>query len=131
MPSSSHLRTPASARLGRGLALSISIEEAEPGAVMLGLKGELDTDTAYTFDAELRRVEGRHPRLIVVDLRALDFMDSTGLARLLAASKRATRGDWRLVFVRGSRAVQRVLALTGMAERFELVNEPAAALTAG
>jgi anti-anti-sigma factor len=55
-------------------------------------------------------------------------MDSTGLARLLAASKRAARGEWRLVFVRGTRAVQRVLALTGMAERFDLVNEPAAAL---
>lgn len=128
MPSSSHLGAQSRARLGRGLALSISIEETQPGAVLLALEGELDTDTAYTFDAELRRVEERRPKVIVVDLRALAFMDSTGLARLLAASKRAGRGEWRLVFVRGTRAVQRVLALTGMAERFDLVNEPAAAL---
>jgi anti-sigma B factor antagonist len=123
----SHLRTTAAlARLGRGL--SVSIEEAGLDAVLIALDGELDSDTAYTFDAELRRIEGDGPKLIVIDLRSLAFMDSTGLARLLAASRRAGRGGWRLVFVRGPRAIQRVLALTGMAERLELVNEPAAVL---
>jgi anti-anti-sigma factor len=112
--------------LRRGFGLCI--EEAAPGAVLVGLEGELDAASAYTFDAELLRVEERHPRLVILDLRALRFLDSTGLARLLAASRRAARGDWRLVLVRGPNTIQRVLALTGLADRFDLVGEPDAAL---
>ena len=76
--------------LRRGFGLCI--EEAAPGAVIVGLEGELDAASAYTFDAELLRVEERHPRLVILDLRALKFLDSTGLARLLAASRRPRRG---------------------------------------
>jgi anti-sigma B factor antagonist len=112
--------------LRRGFGLRI--EEAAPGAVLVGLEGELDSGTAYTFDAQLRRVEERRPRLVILDLRGLRFVDSTGLARLLAASRRAARGDWRLVLVRGPNTIQRVLALTGLADYFDLVGEPAAAL---
>jgi anti-anti-sigma factor len=108
--------------------LGLSIEEAAPGAVLVGLEGELDSASAYTFDAQLRRVEERRPRLVILDLRALRFLDSTGLARLLAASRRAARGDWRLVLVRGPSTIQRVLALSGLADRFDLVGEPSAAL---
>jgi anti-sigma B factor antagonist len=113
-------------RLGRGFRLSV--EEPSPGSMMVTLRGELDAATAYTFDAELRLVEERGPALVVLDLRELSFMDSTGLARLLAASRRASRGRWRLVLVRGPRTIQRVLALTGMAERFDQVADPATAL---
>jgi len=66
----------------------------------------------------------------MIDLRGLDFLDSTGLARLLAANRRARRGGWRLVLVRGRAPVQRVLALSGLRERFEIVGTPAAALPA-
>ena len=114
------------ARPRRGFGLCI--EEAAPGAVLVELEGELDVGSAYTFDTQLRRVEERHPRLVILDLRALRFLDATGVARLLAASRRAARGNWRLVLVRGPATIQRVLALTGLTERFDLVADPAAAL---
>jgi len=113
----------------RGLALTI--EELGAGTVCVGLRGELDMEHAYTFDEELRRVEEREPPTLVIDLRELWFMDSSGLGRLLAARRRARRARRRLVLVRGSAAVQRLLAMTAIDESFEIVSDlPAVAVPA-
>ena len=98
------------------------------GAVRLALRGELDLTYAYTFDEELRDVEDGRPHCIVLDLRELKFMDSCGMGRLVAARRRARRDGRRLVLVRGGRAVQYLLALTGADEVFEIVGEVPAAL---
>ena len=105
------------------------IEELEPGMVRIALRGELDLAHAYTFDEELRRVEEARPACIVLDLRELRFLDSCGLARLLAARRRARRMGHRLVLVRGSKAVQRLFALAAVDEAFEMVSEVPVALT--
>ena len=112
----------------RGLALTI--EELGPDTVCVGLKGELDMEHAYTFDEELKRVEARQPSCLVIDLRELWFLDSSGLSRLLAARRRARRARRRLVLVRGSAAVQRLLAMTAVDETFEIVSEMPAPMTA-
>jgi anti-sigma B factor antagonist len=98
------------------------------GAVRVALRGELDLNHAYDFDEELRHVEVGRPPCIVLDLRELTFMDSCGLGRLLAARRRARRDGRRLVLVRGGRAVQQVLAMTGLDEAFEIVSDIPAAL---
>jgi anti-sigma B factor antagonist len=104
----------------------LKIEQLEGGAVSVALQGELDLEHAYTFDEELKRVEAREPTCLVLDLRDLTFLASCGLARLLAAHKRARKAGRRLVLVRGPATVQRLFALTAMNESFEIVNEPAA-----
>jgi anti-sigma B factor antagonist len=117
----------------RGFGLTI--EPLAGGAVCLALRGELDLEHAYTFDEELRRVERRRPPCVVLDLRGLSFLDSSGLARLLAARRRARRDKRRLLLVRGGTAVTRLLAITAVGEHFETVSEvpdelrPAAGLT--
>jgi anti-sigma B factor antagonist len=105
----------------RGLRLTI--EPLAGGAVRVALRGELDLEHAYTFDEELRRVERLRPSCLVLDLRGLSFLDSSGLARLLAAHRRARRERRRLLLVRGSSAVQRLLAITAVAEHFETVSD--------
>jgi anti-anti-sigma factor len=106
------------------------IEELDSGAVRIELHGELDLAHAYVFDEELRQVEAARPSCIVLDLRELTFLDSCGLARLLAARRRARRQGHRLLLVRGPAAIQRVFALTAVDETFEMVSELPAALTA-
>ena len=105
-------------------ALDVTEQEARPGAVRLTLTGELDLATAYTFDRRLLEVEAKHPSLVVVDLRAVTMLDSTGLARLVSAQRRARRGGWRLVLVRGGRTVMRVLQTTRLDEMLELTSDP-------
>ena len=99
------------------------IEELDAGAVRLALRGELDLAHAYTFDEELRTVEATNPLAVVIDLRELTFLDSCGLARLLAARRRARRLGHRLLLVRGSTTVQRLFALAAVDEAFEMVSD--------
>src|SRR3954462_10737114 len=105
----------------RGFGLTI--EPLAGGAVRIALRGELDLEHAYTFDEEMRRVEDARPACIVLDLRGLSFLDSSGLARLLAANRRARRERRRLRLVRGPLAVQRLLAITAVGQHFETVSE--------
>ena len=79
----------------------LTIEELDAGAIRIALRGELDLAHAYTFDEELRRVEEARPSCVVLDLRELRFLDSCGLARLLAARRRARKAGHRLLLVRG------------------------------
>ena len=109
----------------RGLALTI--EKLHDKAVKIALRGELDLEHAYSFDEELKRVEAIEPECICIDLRELTFLDSCGLARLVAARRRAMKAGRRLVLVRGPAAVQRVFQLTAVDEAFEIVSAPEAA----
>jgi anti-sigma B factor antagonist len=110
----------------RGFALTI--EPLAGDAVRVALRGELDLEHAYTFDEEMRRVEGARPSCLVLDLRGLSFLDSSGLARLLAANRRARREQRRLVLVRGTKAVQKLLQITAVGHHFETVSEVPAQL---
>lgn len=109
-------------------SLELTEQEPTPGAVRVTLTGELDLASAYTFDRRLLDIEARRPGLVVVDLRGVTMLDSVGLARLVSAHRRARRGGWRLVFVRGSRVVGRVLQSTRLDEHLELTRELPAAV---
>jgi stage II sporulation protein AA (anti-sigma F factor antagonist) len=90
----------------------------------VALEGELDLGNAYAFDKRMLAVEARQPKLVIVDLRGLTMLDSAGLARIVSAQRRARRGGWRLVLVRGGRIIQRVLQTTRLDELLEMTNDP-------
>jgi anti-sigma B factor antagonist len=109
-------------------AFAVTVEESTPGVVRLALRGELSLEHAYSFDEKLRLVEARRPACVMIDLRELRFMDSSGLSRLLAARRRARRSGHRFMLIRGPRNVQRVFTLTGVGESFEILSEVPAPL---
>jgi len=92
------------------------------------LSGELDLASAYAFDRRLLDVESRQPALVVLDLREVTMLDSAGLGRIVSAHRRARRGGWRLVLVRGGRVVARVLQTTHLDEHLEVTRELPAAV---
>jgi anti-anti-sigma factor len=100
--------------------------ETEGTTVRLALTGELDISGAPRVEQELERIEREAPATIVLDLRDLAFMDSTGLRVILAADGRAREQSRRLVIVRGSDTVQRIIEMTRLDERLEIVADPAA-----
>ena len=109
---------------------SLTVGQLTPDIPCLGLSGELDLSRALLLDRELRTVEAARPTALVLDLSDLEFIDSSGVARLLAARRRAERGGWRLVVIQGGPAVRRVLTMTALDQSFELVEDPEDALTA-
>ena len=109
---------------------SLTVGQLAPDVICVGLSGELDISRALLLEQELRAVESAQPACIVIDLSELDFVDSSGLARLMAARRRAERASWRLLVVQGSEVVQRLLSLSALDRAFEFVASPAAALAA-
>jgi anti-sigma B factor antagonist len=82
------------------------------GPVLLRLRGELDVQGAPVLRALLLDLLPERPPL-TVDLQALDFMDSSGLAVLLELRSRARSAGWG-VSVRGARGrVRELLERTG------------------
>lgn len=81
------------------------------------LKGELDLDGVDRVTEELERAEASDARQIVIDLRELTFIDSSGVRLLVCANLRSRKDGDRLRLVRGGARVQRVFELTGVLER--------------
>jgi anti-anti-sigma factor len=95
------------------------------GSVRIALEGELDFSSALTLDDELRRAEAEQVPVLVLDVRGLRFMDSTGLAIIASAFRRMQRRDRRLVVAYPTRAVRRIFQITGMIDRLEVIEDVA------
>jgi anti-anti-sigma factor len=93
-------------------------------AVVIGVSGELDLASSPALESELAHGAASGAELIVVDLRELEFMDSTGLSVLVRAHQRATESGRRFAVVRGPQQVERLLSLTGVADQLRLADSP-------
>lgn len=98
---------------------------------MIVLGGELDLASSPQLEQSLEQVWTIDADPLVIDLRELEFMDSTGLSIIVRAQQRMTENGRQLSVVRGSQQVQRLLDLTGVAERLRLVDTPEEVLAGG
>lgn len=93
---------------------------SEDGVLTLRLAGELDLAGAPEVEAAVERAMADAERRLVIDFSGLTFIDSTGIAILVAAMG-DERAAGRLGFVPSTApAVTRVLKLTGVEERMPL-----------
>jgi RND superfamily putative drug exporter len=99
-------------------------EVDEDGRLRLRLDGELDLVTAPWLARRLRKIEAQRPALLMIDLRDLTFMDSSGLRELFSAQRRARAEGRRLVLVKGSAPIDRVLEMVRADAAVETVRDP-------
>lgn len=85
--------------------------------------GELDLATAPLLIAALRAHDGC-PQ-VVIDLRGLSFMDSSGLRLLVSEQARAQEEGYELSLVRGGPEIARLLRLTRLDEQLPFVDAAA------
>jgi anti-anti-sigma factor len=93
--------------------LSSEIRRSAQHALIL-LAGELDLSTVadlYSQFAELAREGVNH---VALDLTALTFMDSSGLAVLIAENKRVESLQGELIILSPPPRIRRLLELTGL-----------------
>jgi anti-sigma B factor antagonist len=100
--------------------------EDRDGRAYLTLRGELDLATAPELE-QLVNERLDSGQEVVVDLRALEFMDSSGIRVLVAAHARAGRGGIRVIVVRPapSSAVAKIVEVSGLDGELNLVDDPA------
>jgi anti-anti-sigma factor len=103
----------------RGLTIEL---RREAGRIVLLLEGELDLENARTLDERLLAAERTDASQIVLDLRGLRFIDSSGLRSILLATKRSREDSNRLGVLRGSGDVARLLKLTAIDHSLDLLD---------
>jgi anti-sigma B factor antagonist len=86
--------------------------------VILAVSGELDLASVGAVRAALDELLAAGWESIVLDLRALTFIDSTGLSLLLESERAARHADAAFAIVDGSPAVARLLELVGLGDHF-------------
>jgi stage II sporulation protein AA (anti-sigma F factor antagonist) len=104
--------------------LSVGVIRDDDRCTLL-LTGELDLASAPKIEQILPELCANGASEIVLDLRQLTFMDSTGLRAILACGTLCERHLCDFGLIRGTRAVQRVFELTGLAEKLPF-REPSA-----
>lgn len=103
-------------------AFDVAVQRRD-GTLVAVPAGELDLATAPQLIAALRSHDD-YERL-VIDLRSLSFMDSSGLRLLVSESDRAQRAGYELRLVRGGAEVSRLLRLTRLDEKLPFVDADA------
>jgi anti-sigma B factor antagonist len=103
--------------------LRIVVEDESP-VTRVALEGELDLSEADRLEHELLKLERSAPPTLLIDLRDLTFIDSTGIRLVLEADARARHDARRLALVRGPDEVHRVFLIALLDKRLEFVDEP-------
>ena len=87
--------------------------------------GELDLSGAAVLEDELERLsEDSQLATVVLDMRGLEFMDSSGLRLVVVADMRAREAGRRFSLIRGDETVHRVFEITRMSDRLDFVDGP-------
>ena len=86
--------------------------------------GELDIATTPALEQAIAEATGTPGTKLVLDLRSLTFMDSTGLRTLAQTNARAEDDGFTLSIVRGPRQIDRVLEISGLGALLPLVEAP-------
>jgi len=89
------------------------------GEIVVVLTGELDLASADVLERDVRKLRLAGCDRVVVDLRQVEFMDSTGLRLLISLRNTAKREGHRLMVVPGPRQVQRIFDLTATRGLFD------------
>ena len=99
----------------------LTLETRQQGeTAVIALAGELDLAGAAALERELALLQGG---ALVVDLRGLEFMDSSGLRAIVTSAQRAQDAGRRFALIPGAAQVMRVFDITRMRERLEFVAE--------
>jgi anti-sigma B factor antagonist len=112
--------------------LGLKVEERGDVAV-LAVSGEVDVATVPRLREQLHALVASGTPRIVVDLDAVDFLDSTGLGVLVGALKRVRANGGELALVCTSARIRKVFEVTGLTKVFALfdtVDEAASGNTA-
>jgi anti-sigma B factor antagonist len=91
------------------------------------LSGELDISSASSVESRLMELETREPARLILDLRRVSFIDSTGLSMIINADGRARKQGRRLTIVSGDGVPRRILRTVGLEDRLDVHTDVPAA----
>ncbi len=108
----------------------MKVSERQNGNVtVFELAGELDFHTSPVLREKLQKVSETQGHKIVVNLKAVSYIDSSGLATFVEAFQKAKRFDGRLVLAELVSTVRSVFEIAKLDKVFTLAGSEADAIT--
>jgi anti-sigma B factor antagonist len=99
---------------------SVATEETGDG-LRLVVRGDLDLASAREFGRAVAAAQRENPATMVVDLSALDFLDSRGLKEVLSAKALCEQRGCELRLIAGEQA-RRLFEMTGLSASLPLIS---------
>jgi anti-anti-sigma factor len=94
--------------------LEISVDQPSEGVIVVAPTGELDMSNGDVLEQAIQEARRNGVGNLIIDLRGLSFMDSSGLRLLLDAWNESKLADRRLsIVVAKTGLVRRVLEVSG------------------
>jgi anti-anti-sigma factor len=90
-------------------------------AVLVHVAGEFDLSSREKFEAGLSDVISAKPVELILDLRDVLFIDSTGLRLVLEAWSESRRAGFDFAVLQGNGQVERIFRETGLDETIPIV----------
>jgi anti-sigma B factor antagonist len=81
---------------------------------------DIDTSTVWELKPQLLTELRDHGPMLVLDLEAVQFIDSTGLGMLVSILKEARQAGGGVRLINPNREVLRLLQITGLERVFEI-----------
>jgi anti-sigma B factor antagonist len=96
-----------------GLSSHLRLETRRVGdAAVVAVRGDIDMTTTAEAEAALDAARAG-ATLLMLDLRAVGFMDTSGLRLVISEQRRAATGGYRFAVVPGGGRVQRLFEIAG------------------
>jgi anti-anti-sigma factor len=93
-------------------AFAVTVEGTDDGARIV-VQGDVDIATVPRLEHALKQSLSASPAHVMIDLSAVEFVDSSGLRFLLRASQSAEHSGWSLALVRPAGSATKAFQLTG------------------
>ena len=98
----------------------LSEEDVDARTHVIAIAGEIHVSTAPRFSVLLDDAIGRGKTMVVLDLSAVDFIDSTGLSVLLNGLRHVTRQRGHMALVCTNPTVLRLFQITKLDATFDI-----------
>jgi anti-sigma B factor antagonist len=107
----------------------MKIQTTSRGEVqIIELEGELDFHSSPELRNKLSELTGSQKPKILIDLKKVDYMDSSGIATFVEAFQKTKRYNGRLVLAELTPTVRGVFEIAKLESIFEIANNVAEAL---
>jgi anti-sigma B factor antagonist len=109
--------------------LTLATREVD-GRAVVAVGGEIDVYTAPKLRDQITELVGAGAYNIVIDLEAVEFLDSTGLGVLVGGLKKVRAHDGSLELICSQERLLKIFRITGLAKVFTIHDSEASALGA-
>jgi anti-sigma B factor antagonist len=99
------------------MSLQVSIMKRHEGSHLITLEGRLDSNTYFELEEKIGQVVSSSPRLLIFDLKRLDYISSMGIKSLVSVRKAVKSKNGHVVLINLQPQIRKVFDIVSALPR--------------